>query len=106
MPNFEIREAKICDADEIGELIHMLAEKFITHEFNPKAKIRFLNSNDGSSVKENMESGFSYQVAVKKGKIVGVIGMKGESHLFHLFVAEHHLERGASRWCMRSCAQT
>jgi ribosomal protein S18 acetylase RimI-like enzyme len=97
MNHLEIREAKTSDADEIGDLIRVLAEKFITHEFDPQARTRFLSSNDGDAVRKNMESGFSYHVAMHQGKIVGVVGLKDGSHLYHLFVAEEYQGAGLAR---------
>jgi N-acetylglutamate synthase-like GNAT family acetyltransferase len=38
MSNFEIRKAEIEDANEIGELICTLANKFITPEFSSQAR--------------------------------------------------------------------
>lgn len=97
IPNLEIKEAKFSDSSEIGELIRVLSEKFITQEFNPKARKHFLSSNDGDSVKKNMDSGFSYHIATHLGKIVGVVGMKERSHLYHLFVAEEYQGAGLAR---------
>jgi len=92
-----IREAKFNDSSEIGELIRVLAEKFITHEFDSKARTHFLSANDGNSVEKNMKSGFSYHVAADRGRIVGVVGVKNKSHLYHLFVAEDSQGKGLAR---------
>jgi len=97
MQNLDIREARLSDTSEIGELIGALSEKFITHEFNLKARSHFLSSNDGDSVKKNMKSGYSYHVATHFGKIVGVVGLKERSHLYHLFVAEEYQRAGLAR---------
>ena len=97
MSNVEIREAGLDDTDEIGKLICTLAEKFITREFSSKAREHFLSSNDGKSVEQNMRSGFSYFVAIDSKRLMGVVGMKDNSHLYHLFVAEQYQGMGLAR---------
>ena len=107
MSNVEIREAGLDDTDEIGKLICTLAEKFITREFSSKARERFLSSNDGKSVEQNMKAGFSYFVAIDSKQLAGVVGMKDNSHLYHLFVVEHYQGMGLARrlWekAMKEC---
>jgi ribosomal protein S18 acetylase RimI-like enzyme len=93
----EIRKAELSNAEEIGELIAMLAQEFITHEFTPDAERQFLASNDRESVKEFMKSGFSYHVAVDGGRIVGVVGVKNNSHLYHLFIDIPYQGMGLAR---------
>src|SRR5690606_40652166 len=44
-----------------------------------------------------MEAGFDYHVAEVAGEIVGVVGMRDGSHVYHLFVAEEHQGRGLGR---------
>jgi ribosomal protein S18 acetylase RimI-like enzyme len=97
MGNLEIREAGLDDANEIGKLICTLANKFITPEFSSQAKEHFLSSNNGKSVEQNMKSGFSYLVATYSKRFVGVVGVKGNSHLYHLFVAENYQGKGLAR---------
>ena len=97
MSNPEIREAELGDAMEIGALIRSLAEKFIIHESDPAAREHFLAANNDHSIRTNMRAGFAYFVASLRGEIVGVVGVKDRSHLFHLFVAEQHQGAGLAR---------
>lgn len=97
MRYFKVREAKLDDASEIGILICTLAKKFITPEFSPQAREYFLSSNNGESVEQNMNSGFSYFVATDSKQLVGVVGVKDNSHLYHLFVVEHYHGMGLAR---------
>ncbi len=94
---FDIRAATHNDASEIGDLIRILAQKFIVHEFDAKAAKHFISANDAASVSKNMASGFSYLVALHEDKVVGVLGLKNQSHLYHLFVAEEHQGAGLAR---------
>ena len=93
----KIRKTELKDAEEIGRLIVKLAERYITQEFNPKARRYFLASNNGKSVKRFMESGFSYHIADIGGRVVGVVGVRDNSHLYHLFIDESHQGKGMAR---------
>ena len=97
MSSFDIREAGLEDANEIGELIGTLAKKFITPEFSSQAREHFLSTNNGKSVAQNMKSGFTYLVATRSQRIAGVVGVKDNSHLFHFFVAEPYQGMGLAR---------
>ena len=105
----KIRRAITADSEEIGALIVKLAAEFITHEFGPGARKYFLTSNDGASVKRFMESGFTYHVAESGNRVVGVVGVKNPSHLYHLFVGVSHQGKGLGRrlWevAMADCLQ-
>ena len=107
MSNVGIRKAELDDANEIGKLICTLSKKFITHEFSSKARKQFLSSNDGRSVEQNMKAGFSYLVAMDSKQLVGVVGIKENSHMYHLFVAEQYQGMGLARrlWekAMKEC---
>ncbi|MGD2173183.1 MAG: GNAT family N-acetyltransferase [Gammaproteobacteria bacterium] len=94
MVDVKIRVARLEDADAIGALIFSLASKFITPEFSAEAEQEFLSSNDGKSVADNMNKGFSYFVAEDKGRLAGVVGIKDNSHIYHLFVAEEYQGQG------------
>jgi ribosomal protein S18 acetylase RimI-like enzyme len=78
-------------------LICTLAKKFITPEFSTPAREDFLSSNNGNSVEQNIKSGFTYFVATDSKQLVGVVGVKDNSHLYHLFVAEQYQGMGLAR---------
>lgn len=88
MPHPIIRPATIEDAGDIADLITGLADAFILHEFVPEARARFLSDHTPPSIVRRMQSGFRYHVAESDGAIVGVVGVRDNSHLYHLFVAE------------------
>ena len=97
MDKYPIRKATLDDAMKIGELIVLLSRKFITHEFGSEAEQYFLSSNDGKSVEEFMTSGYSYFVALDSGRIAGVIGIRDNTHIYHLFVDEPYQAKGLAR---------
>lgn len=88
----DIRLAMAADAGQIAKLIENLAVKFITPEFSPEATAHFLNANNEAAIASFMQQGFVYFVAESAGaagaEIIGCIGMRNHSHLYHLFIAE------------------
>jgi len=92
-----IRKATLNDSQTIADLIEKLAVKFIVHEFTDEGRATFLNSNNTSKIHQFIEQGFDYHVAEDKDEIVGVIGIRDNSHLYHLFVAESHQGQGLAR---------
>lgn len=92
-----IREATKKDSHEIARLIRYQAEKFIFPEFSDKGRQQFLSSNDQRSIEGFFDDGFVYHVAEDSGVIVGVVGIRQNSHLYHLFVSETHQGHGLSR---------
>ena len=104
-----IREATKKDSESIASLIKDLAEKFIVLEFSEEGRNKFLSSNDQSSIEKFFDSGFIYHVAEKEGEIIGVVGIRDNSHLYHLFISESQQGSGLSRklWedAMRLCLE-
>ena len=89
-----IRPAQIEDSERIATLISELAVTFIVHEFLPEGRGRFMAEHTPASIEERMRAGFSYHVAEVSSEIVGVVGVRDSSHLYHLFVAEAFQGRG------------
>jgi GNAT superfamily N-acetyltransferase len=92
-----IRPAQIEDSERIATLISELAVTFIVHEFSPEGRGRFMAEHTPTSIEERIRAGFSYHVAEVSCEIVGVVGVRDSSHLYHLFVAEAFQGRGLGR---------
>ena len=93
----DIREATKQDGKAIAELIRELAVKFIIPEFSAQGKNSFLDSNDQEAIEAFIDNGFHYYVAETLGNTVGVVGVRENSHLYHLFVSEAQQGKGLSR---------
>lgn len=89
-----IRLASIDDAEIISALIYALAEKYVVPEFPIHAANALLVSMLPEGIRKHMHSGCRYQVAESNGQVIGVICMKDNKHLYHLFVAEAHQRKG------------
>jgi ribosomal protein S18 acetylase RimI-like enzyme len=55
------------------------------------------------AVKRVLEEGYDYHVAEDDGEIVGVVGTRGDSYLYHLYVDDRWQGRGLARqlWRLR-----
>ena len=89
----------MADADigPVASLLAALALEHITHEFDARARERFLAKNDESNIRDFVARGFRYHVAESHGRIVGFVGMRDNRHLYHLFVANDFQRRGVAR---------
>ncbi len=94
IPSIRIRLLSLDDVSEIAELLAQLGRKSITYEFSSSAEEKFLRSNDAASIRNFISNGFVYWVAEQNNSIVGFIGVRDHSHVYHLFVAEHLQRQG------------
>jgi len=105
----ETRPATPDDIENISKLLCDLSERFITGDFSSEGKQTLLETLTPGGIEKSMQSGFRYHVAEEEGQLVGVIGMKENSHLYHLFVAESFQRRGIARklWqiAMKECLE-
>ena len=92
-----IRPLKLDDIDAVVALFQELARKSITFEFTPQGEERLLRSNNADSLRTYIADGFRYWVAECDQTLAGFVGMRGNSHLYHLFVAETFQRRGLAR---------
>ena len=92
-----IREAKIDDSDPISRMVSVLAEKFITPGFTDEGRDHLLDSMTPAAIAKYIRSGYRYQVAEDDNQIVGIVAIRDNSHLYHLFVAESHQGRGLAK---------
>jgi ribosomal protein S18 acetylase RimI-like enzyme len=105
----EIRLATAADTKQLSKLIEDLALKFITPEFSPEAAAHFLQANNEAAIQRFMQQGFVYFVAEVAGsrgtELIGCIGMRDHSHLYHLFISETWQRQGVARklWQQAIC---
>lgn len=90
----KIRLATVDDAPRISSLIRDLAKEFIVHEFSEEATSALLGSMDDPAIRRYIESGYRYHVAEEDGELAGVVAVRDNSHLYHLFVSERFQGQG------------
>ncbi|WP_298771515.1 GNAT family N-acetyltransferase [uncultured Shewanella sp.] len=94
MEGVHIRHATAGDIRKMSHLMVCLTEKYITLGLADDVKAKVLASFSVDGLVKAFSEQCDYFVAVADKRIVGVIGMKETSHLYHLFVAEAFQGRG------------
>ena len=93
----QLREARLSDVQAISNLVQSLSEKYVTPEFPADARDEFLKSLTANGIRQLIESGLHYHLAEVDGTVVGIVGMKDNKHLYHLFVDEGFQRKGIAR---------
>ena len=103
----KIRAAIPDDSEGISKLICGLVEKFIVREFSSQGRDFLLSTMTADAIRQSMQSGYRYHVAEIKGLLAGVVAVRGNAHLYHLFVAEQFHRKGIAKklWqlAMKEC---
>jgi len=92
-----IRKAKHNDIDEISLLITPLVIKHILPTCSKEGGQLILKSMAPNCISNYFDAGYEYHVAELNGEIIGVVGIKENAHLYHLFVADSQQGKGLSR---------
>jgi GNAT superfamily N-acetyltransferase len=92
-----IRPMEESEIETVARLLAELSSAFILPRFDPAARERFLAKNGAAAIREFVAGGFRYHVAEAEGRIVGFAGVRGNSHLYHLFVATALQRQGIGR---------
>ena len=101
----EIRAATLRDAESISKLVRQLSAKYIANEFTAEGRETLLNSMTPAAIEKYIQTGFRYHVAEVGGQLVGVVAVKDNSHLYHLFVAENYQRQGIASGLWRLAKQ-
>jgi GNAT superfamily N-acetyltransferase len=101
-----IKQAILADSERISKLVYGLAEKYIAHEFTAEGVENLLSSMEPGEIKQYIESGFMYHIAESDGQLVGVVGVRDNSHLYHLFVDERYQRQGIAKALWRVAVES
>lgn len=96
-----IRSATLADAPAVSELVTRVAAKTIFANGPEDGRRYFMAMNTPAAVAGKMnDDAYRYHVAEHDGRIVGMIAMRSNSHLYHLFVDEtmHGTGLGRRLW--------
>jgi ribosomal protein S18 acetylase RimI-like enzyme len=88
------------DASDLPACAHLLqasASEFIVHESSPEGACTFLRENDEDGMRGYVAAGHVYHVAIEAGEIAGFIGIRDNSHVFHLFIDKRWQRQGLAR---------
>lgn len=107
MHGLRIRAATPEDSESISKLICDLVEKFIAGDFSSQGRDFLLSSMTENAISQKMQSGYRYHVAEVNGMLLGVVAVRDNTHLYHLFVAEQSQRKGIARklwqFAMKEC---
>ena len=92
-----VRRANVGDADSISTLVSQLSDQFICPNFGDAGRETLLGSMTPEKVAQYLADDFEFHLAEDNGELVGVVGMRGEAHLYYLFVREDHQQHGLAR---------
>ncbi len=93
----QVRLATIEDASQICALINDLSDPFFVTRGGEGAEM-FIHSISETAIKGYVTApNFCYQVAESEGQLVGVVAMRDNSHLYHLFITPVFQSRGMGR---------
>ncbi len=98
----KVRVASPADAQRISALIQALSKPFLVSPSGEGAE-SFLASISESAIHGYVSShNFVYLVAESENELAGVVALRDNSHLFHLFVAQRFQGKGcgAELWQM------
>jgi GNAT superfamily N-acetyltransferase len=97
LDNLAIRLIEPADVEPAARLLCELASEFIVGEFGPPAQRRFLVENNAEAIRGFIANRFRYHVAEIDGELIGFVGVRERSHLYHLFVSKRWQGRGIGR---------
>jgi GNAT superfamily N-acetyltransferase len=93
----QVRSATVADAEQISSLIRSLSGPFLLSQDGSGAE-PFLESIGAPAIRGYISaSNFSYHVAEAENEVVGLVALRDNSHLYHLFVAQAHQGKGLGR---------
>ena len=93
----QIRLLEPADIPAAAAVLRRSAEAFFLHESAPEDAAGFLAQHDAAGLRRNLDAGFVYHAAIVDGVLAGFIGVRGGTHVFHLFVDAAFQRRGIAR---------
>ncbi len=91
-----LRDASVSDLVPITELIIECSKHYILPYFNEEGRHTYLESHSLDKMSERLKQ-FQYQVLEDDHAIIGVVGMRRPSHLYHLHVSKEFQGKGLGR---------
>jgi len=90
----KIRTARYADVEAISQLIAPLVIKHILPGCSEQGAEILLKSMNSESIENYFSFGYQYWLGEVDNQLMAVIGIKENSHLYHLFVADPFQGRG------------
>ena len=97
MLEYKIEELKLENLEEAIKVIETTFLKFEAPDYSKEGIENFFKFANYDTIKENLKRNMKMYVAKLKGKIVGVIGYRDNSHINLLFVLEEYQRNGIAK---------
>jgi GNAT superfamily N-acetyltransferase len=92
------RDATVADAEALSAIVTPLAEKWIACDFDEQGRAALLGSMTVDATRERLASErYRHRVATFEGRIIGVIAMRDDNHLYWLFIDDEYKGRKLAR---------
>ena len=92
-----IRQANLKDVNHISELISDLALKYIAPNCTSDGLNLLIRSLKPKMIAQYMTTNCLYHILEENNQIAGVIAIRDNSHLFHMFVADEFQGKGLAK---------
>lgn len=97
MDDIAIRRGTIQDAERVSSLVTALSEEFIVGEFTPEGRAHFLREHSPAEVHQRLSGDFRFYLAEDGNDLVAVAAIRGNAHLYYLFVSKPYQGTGLAR---------
>ena len=92
-----IRPLHDTDIAAVATLLARLTDEFIAHESAPDCAAAFKRQHNENGIRGFVAAGMVYHVAELSGALAGFIGLRDNTHVFHMFVDKAHHRKGIAR---------
>ncbi len=95
--DFDIRLATLDDAPAMSKVIQSLSAHFLTHPEGEGAETVLRSIEPAGIIDMIAAPNFCHWVALANSHVIAVAGLRDNSHLYHLFVAQEWQGRGVGQ---------
>lgn len=92
-----LRDANLADAEALSALVTPLARHLLDADSGASAHAFLASLTPASFTDRLVDKEFAHYVIEDAGALVGMIAMRGDSHIHHLFVSRSSRQRGIAR---------
>jgi GNAT superfamily N-acetyltransferase len=91
-----IRKAEDADAPAISELVTGLAHFFLPDTASQDAAAFLKTLSTESTLQRIQATNYCYDIAECAGQLVGILALRDDTHIYHLFVSPEHHRQGVA----------
>lgn len=92
-----LRDANVADAGALSALVTPLARHLLDADSGASAHAFLASLTPASFADRLVDKEFAHYVIEETGALVGMLAMRGDSHIHHLFVSRSARQRGIAR---------